>query len=308
MSLPEVKIRLEYEESKAEAIEAAPSVTPSEAIRLGWQNLVTTSRFSAVSLPGVVPKIRDRALGLVVPLLLLLAWEVVTRYGLAPAQLLPAPKQVLVTLLSLAESGELLGHLKISLFRVTAGFVAGSLAGLVLGTSMGLSRSVESHVGPLFHTVRQVPLLGWIPLLILWLGMGETFKVFFIAIGAFYSLTLNTFQGIKGVPPEYLEVARVFEYNRLQLLRTVVFPAALPSILTGIRIGLSLSWFLLVGAEFTGASEGIGYSILWARQLFQTDVVIAGVIVIGVIGFLMDRIVSLIEGYLLRWRRTAFSG
>ncbi|KAF0219088.1 MAG: binding-protein-dependent transport system inner membrane [Geobacteraceae bacterium] len=311
MNVPEVKIRVNYNEGKVEplkeVIEASPSNSLGNAAVLGWRILLDSFNIFPGPLPGIVLRLGDKALGLIVPLLLFLAWDLVTRYELTPPQLLPLPKQVAVTFLDMVRSGELLVNLKISLLRVTAGFFAGSFTGLVLGTAMGLSKKIESYVGPLFHSIRQVPLLGWIPLLILWLGMGETFKVFFIAIGAFYAMTLNTFQGIRDVPGEYLEVARVFEYNRLQLFRKIVFPAALPSILTGVRIGLSLSWFLLVGAEFTGASEGIGYSIAWARQIFQTDVVIAGVFVIGVIGLLMDRVVTLLEGYLLRWRRKTFT-
>ncbi len=249
-------------------------------------------------------KIKNKSLGFIIPAVLLIAWEITTHLELFPRQLLVPPEQVIFTFLDLLKKGDLIVHLKISLIRVIAGFTTGTLAGFILGTTMGLSKNVERYVAPSFHCVRQIPVLGWIPLLMLWLGVGEIFKIVFIAIGAFYPMTLNTFEGIRGVPREYIEVARVFEYSKLKLLQKVILPVALPNILTGIRIGLGMSWMFVVGAELIAASEGIGYLMSWGRQLFQLDIVMMGVVIIGIIGLIMHHIVRLIEFYFLGWRRT----
>jgi sulfonate transport system permease protein len=235
---------------------------------------------------------------------LFVLWEIATRLKLFPSQLLVPPKQVIFTFVDLLKRGDLLVHLKISLIRVIGGFLLGVSSGFILGIAMGLSKNVERYVGPLFNSIRQIPLLGWMPLLMLWLGVGEAFKVVFIAIGAFYPMVLNTFEGIKNVPREYVEVARVFEYSKLRLLQKVILPAALPSVFTGIRLGLSMSWMLVVGAELVAASEGIGYLMTWGRQLFQFDIVLLGVVIIGTVGLIMNHIVAGFEVYFLRWRKT----
>jgi sulfonate transport system permease protein len=249
-------------------------------------------------------KIKNKLLGVILPLFLLIIWEIVTRLKLFPPQLLVPPEQVIFTFVDLLKKGDLIVHLRISLMRVVSGFLLGASTGFVLGTVMGLSKSVEKYVEPLFNSIRQVPVLGWIPFLMLWLGVGEVFKIVFIAIGAFYPMVLNTFEGIKSVPREYVEVAKVFEYNKGKLLEKVIFPASLPNILTGARLGLSMAWMFVVGAELVAASEGIGYLMTWGRQLFQLDIVMMGVLIIGLIGVVMNHTVGWIEAYFLRWRRT----
>lgn len=252
-------------------------------------------------------KIKDKSLSFVVPLILLILWEIATRLELFPIQLLVSPKQVIFSFMDLLKQGDLIVHLKISLLRVIGGFLLGILTGFILGIAMGLSKRVEEYAGPLFNSIRQIPLLGWMPLLMLWLGVGESFKITFIAMGAFYPMALNTFEGIKNVPREYVEVARVFEYDKLRLLQKVILPAALPSIFTGIRLSLSMSWMSVVGAELVAASEGIGYLMTWSRQLFQFDIVMIGVIIIGVVGLIMDQVMGWFEVYFLRWRKTSFN-
>ncbi|MDD5465160.1 MAG: ABC transporter permease [Candidatus Omnitrophica bacterium] len=256
----------------------------------------------------ILNKIKDKLWGFVLPLLVLITWEIVTRLELFPIQLLVPPKQVVFTFIDLLKKGDLLTHLRISFMRVLAGFAIGTSIGFIFGTAMGLSRRIEKYFGPLFHAVRQVPLLGWMPLLMLWLGIGEAFKVVLISIGAFYPVVLNTFEGVRSVPKEYAEVAQVFEYSKFKLLRKVIIPAALPSILTGIRIALSMSWLLLVGAELMAASEGVGFLMTQGRRFFQTDVVMVGVLIIGVIGLVINNTVARIEKYFLRWSRTFEAG
>lgn len=240
-------------------------------------------------------RICDGLFGLLIPVAIIVLWEIATRCGLFPEQLLVPPRRVVFAFIDLIKDGSLTANLKISLIRVTEGFLAGSSVGLLVGTLMGLSKNVERYAGPFLHALRQVPLFGWMPFLILLFGIDEVFKVVFVAIGAFYPMVLNTFEGIKNVPKEYVEVGRVFEYGQAKLLRKVIFPAALPSIFTGIKFSLGISWMLVVGAEFVGASSGIGYLMTWGRLLLQFDIVFVGVIVIGAVGLTMNYVIRRIE-------------
>lgn len=251
--------------------------------------------------------LKNKLPGLIVPLLLLLAWHLITKRELVSPQLLPPPGMLFDTWWDMQKSGELATNMKMSLLRVGAGFLLGASAGFLLGTAMGLWKSVEQYLEPLFNCVRQVPIVAWLPFLVLWLGIDELFKIVFISLGALIPMTLKTFEGIKGVSYPYVEVARVFEFGRFKLLRRIILPAALPSIITGLRISLSESWMLVVGAELVAASAGIGNVMTIARRLFQTDVVLVGVIVISITGFIMDKVLGLLETRFLGWRRT-FNG
>jgi sulfonate transport system permease protein len=243
--------------------------------------------------------------GIVLPLIILVTWGIIFHLKIISPALLPAPVKVISTFISLIRSGDLAFNLKVSLIRVITGFLIGMLAGFILGTLMGLSRTVEKLVGPLFHAIRQVPLLGWIPLIVLWCGIGEISKVVLISIGVSYPLVLNTFEGIRSVKKEYIEVGEVFEFNRITLFRKIIFPAALPSILTGIKLGSSKAWMMVVGAEiFIVAAGGIGDMMWEAREHFRMDIVMVGVIVIGIIGFIINQLVRLLEARFLRWRKT----
>lgn len=253
----------------------------------------------------VIPQsVKDVALGAVLPLLLLAAWDAATRLELVSSQMLVSPAQVLETFLDLLKTGELFGHLKISVLRVLEGFALGAGAGFLVGATLGLSKRAERYGEPFLRIILQIPILGWLPFLLLALGFGEPFKIVFISLGAFYPMTLNTFEGIKGVSNEYREVGRVFEFGRFTLLRKIVLPAAVPSIFTGIRLGLGTAWMLIVGAELVAATEGVGYMMTMGRQLFQMDVVLVGVLTVGATGYLMNQILQAAEKRLLHWRTT----
>jgi sulfonate transport system permease protein len=243
--------------------------------------------------------------GLLAFLALLVIWQGASWLQLFKNGLFPSPLLVSQTLLELLQQGTLSQELLRSCQREAAGFLLGVSGGFLLGTAMGLSRIVEKLIGPLYHAMRQVPLLGWIPLIILWFGIADTSKIVFISIGAFYPMVLNTFEGIRSVPHSYIEVARVFEYGRLGMLRRFILPAALPNIMTGVRMSLGFSWMLVVGAEiFTRTDGGIG-DLMWSgREQFRMDIVIVGVITIGLVGFLINEGVRLLEVRLFRWRAT----
>lgn len=239
-------------------------------------------------------------------LLVLAAWWLASANQLVATDILPAPAKILGTLVELAQEGNLGFHIKMSMLRVMKGFLLGGTLGFLLGIALGLSKAAEKLIGPLFHAVRQVPLLGWMPLIVLWCGIGETAKVVFIAIGALYPMVLNTFEGVRGISREYLEVARVFEFRQLKLITTIILPAVLPNILTGVRFSLTLAWMLVVGAEiFSVSAGGLGDMIWSARDTFRMDIVLVGLIIITLIGITLSKTVRLLENYFLQWRKTS---
>lgn len=247
-----------------------------------------------------------KAVALLLPLALLLLWHTAVSRQWVSAQILPPPGLVLQTFLDLARSGDLWFELSISLQRVLLGSLLGGLVGLALGLLMGLSRQVEAYLWPLFQAISQVPVLGWIPLLMMLVGIDEALKYLVIAKAVLVPMTINTFAGIRNIPQSYLEVAQVYRFNLLQRLRRVILPAALPSIFTGVRFALTKGWIALVTVELLASSEGIGYLMVDGRQMFQLDLVIVAMLVIGLVGLLLDKGLALIETRLQRWQRQAF--
>ncbi|WP_444813133.1 ABC transporter permease [Variovorax saccharolyticus] len=240
------------------------------------------------------------------PLAVLLLWYLGARFEWIAPQVLPSPAAVWSTLLDLFDTGEIWGHLRVSLVRVFAGFAVGLVAGGALGVAMGLWPTFKDYVYPLFKAFSQIPVLGWLPLLMLLVGIDEALKVILIAKAALVPVALNTLKGIEGVPTRYIEVARVLRFTRWQLLTQVVFPSAFAPIWNGVRYGFTHAWLALVVVELLASSEGIGFLIVYGRQLFQLDVVLASVVVVGAVGFALDRALKLIETRLTRWRRAGF--
>ena len=240
------------------------------------------------------------------PLGLSLLWWLASEHEWVAPQVLPTPAAVLAALHETVVSGELWVHLQISFWRVLGGFSLGLAAGLVLGVGMGLSPTFKDYVYPSFKAMVQVPVLGWLPLLMLLVGIDEALKVILIAKAALVPVAMNTLKGIENVPPRYLEVARVLQYSRWQLLRHVIFPAALGPIWTGLRYGLTHAWLALVVVELLASSEGLGFMLVYGRQLFQLDLVFAAVLVVGAVGYCLDHLLARVETRLSRWRREAF--
>ena len=168
----------------------------------------------------------------------------------------------------------------------------GLAGGLLLGVAMGLSPVFKDYVYPLFKAFSQVPVLGWLPLLMLLVGIDEALKIILISKAALVPIALNTYKGIENVPARYVEVARVLKFSRWQLLTRVIFPAALPPIWNGVRYGFTHAWLALVVVELLASSEGLGYMIVFGRQLFQLDVVTAAVVVVGAVGYVLDCVLA----------------
>jgi sulfonate transport system permease protein len=258
-------------------------------------------RFGAGAGAGVAKRAGTIAAALIFPASLLLVWQVASLLDLVPAQILPDPRLVLATFREFYETGDLAFHSRISLLRVLQGFALGAGAGLLLGIAMGLSRRVREFVEPLFLALAQVPALGWIPLVMLLVGIDEALKVIIIAKAALIPVTINTSKGILNVPRNYREVGEVLTFGRWQTLTRILAPASIPTVFTGIRYGLTNAWLALVAVELLASSEGLGYLMVWGRQLFQLDLVIMAMIVVGVIGFLLDWSLGLVERRLQKW-------
>src|SRR5580692_1991474 len=234
-------------------------------------------RIAAIPAP-TWPFIPPTIVALMFPAALLALWSVSAHFGWLAPQILPSPGEVWAALLDMAHSGDLVRNTGISLLRVAEGFTAGSVIGLLLGIAMGLSPKTEDYVKPLFTAFAQVPTLGWIPFLMLLVGIGEPLKVLVIAKAAFVPVTLNTLSGIRSVPPMYAEVGALFRFSRWQLLRKVVLPATVPPIFAGLRYGLTHAWNALVAVELLASAEGLGYLLVWGRQMFWLDTVMVAMI------------------------------
>ena len=245
-----------------------------------------------------------RLRGLIVPALLLLAWEGAVRAGLVAANLLPPPSELVSTVRELAAGGALLGHVLASAARVAAGFGLGAGLGVLAGAAIGLSPRAEGLVGPTFQAVRAIPSLAWAPLLLLWLGIDEAPKIVLIAIGAFFPVYLNVTAGVQGVDRKLVEVGRIHGLGPLALARRIFLPAALPSVFTGLRQSLSLAWMFLVAAELIAASKGLGFLLTDGRETGRADVVIVAILTLALLGKLTDSALALVERTALRWRDT----
>ena len=255
--------------------------------------------FAPVISSGALKRLRP-LLGWIVPAALLLAWWAATNAHLVPEEILPAPATVARAFSTLVTSGDLQSNLLISLGRVAYGFGAGALAGLVFGTGMAFSDGFARFVRPTFLIISQIPVLAWLPFLMLLLGIGEALKIVLVAKSVFVPVALSTFAGIRGVPVRWLELARVLQFSRWKTLRRVVLPAALPQLFNGLRYGLTHAWMALVVVELLASYEGIGYLMIYSRQLFQLDVMVAIMLVIGAVGLLFDRVLALGEAWLTR--------
>jgi sulfonate transport system permease protein len=241
--------------------------------------------------------------GLVLPIALVVLWEASSRLGLIDTRFLPPLETIARTGWQETVDGALLTDLGASLARDLAGFAIGAVIGVLFGALLGLSRSANQLFGPTFHAARQVAVLAWIPIISIWFGFAETAKIVFIAVAAFVPVALNTLEGIASASAQLLEVAHALRFNRRQRLRRVFLPSALPSILTGIHLALIYSWLATVAAEyFMTVGPGIGGLIIAGRERFQMDLFMLGVVILGLVGFVLNHGATLIETRLLRWR------
>lgn len=238
---------------------------------------------------------------LIIPVFLITLWQVMGDNGRLNTIILPTPSTLVDTCKRMLVKGTLQRNLYISFGRVVKGYLIGLAAGLGLGIILGLSSRLNTMLSIITGLLRPVPIIAWVPILILFLGIDEEYKVAMIAIGSFWPILINTISGIVNVNKKNIEVANMFEKSRLEILLEVVLPEAVPSIFTGMRLGIGTAWSCVVGAEMLAAASGIGYLIMYARELYHPDEMYVGVLTIGLVGLLIDFVIMKIQRYVLRW-------
>lgn len=241
------------------------------------------------------------AISWIVPVSLLVAWEALARYGFIEPHVMPAPSRVLATAYNLTVSGTLLYDLSVSLLRAAVGFAIGGGIGFALGTLVGFSRLAEAFIDRSVQMVRAIPFLAVLPLVIVWLGVGEGQKIFLVALGVGFPIYINTVLGIRQVDPKLLELGRVQGLGTWEMIRRIILPGAMPSILTGVRFSLATAWLALVVAETIGAQAGLGFLAMDAREFLRTDVIVLTVVIYALIGVGADTLARLLERWLLKW-------
>ncbi|MBP2080060.1 ABC transporter permease [Oceanobacillus polygoni] len=241
-------------------------------------------------------------LGSIIPAFLIIAWEIFSRLGVFPSYMLPSPSVVLGTIIGLGQDGTLAGHIGITTYRVFAGFILGTIAAVILGSFVGFYQKAERLLDPMIQAFRSIPSLAWVPLFILWMGIGETSKITMISVGVFFPVYLNIISGIIGVDRKLIEVGSINGLNAFQLVRRIILPASLPSFLTGLRSGLGLGWMFVVAAELMGASQGLGYLLVLGQNTLSPETILASIILFAAIGKLSDWLLKIIETRALHWQ------
>ena len=239
--------------------------------------------------------LRKTVLALILPAVILAAWIYTTTFTQIPAGILPGIPRVWKAFLDMTASGQLQSDLAVSLIRVLKGFAVSAVLGITLGSLIGMFRPVREMLLPFITVVRQIPMIAWIPLIILWCGW-RTLKSSHYRTGGIFPVLVNTESGIAGTPESFLEVAKLYKLNPWKTFAKVYLPHALPQILVGLRLGLGVSWMAVVAAELIAAVSGIGYRMSNARSLMRPDIVIVCMLVVGLVGILMDKVIGLIFG------------
>jgi sulfonate transport system permease protein len=237
------------------------------------------------------------------PIAIVVIWEVASRAGLIAEDKLPAPSSVLRTGWRLAADGTLGHNLIVSLTRAAIGLLIGGVLALVLGSISGLLRLGDDVIDPPVQMARMLPHLALVPLLIIWVGIGESMKITLVSLGVFFPLYFNTYAGIRDIDERLVEAARTCGLNTWQRIRHVVLPGALPSLFLGLRLSIGAAWLSLVVGEQTATDSGIGFMMMDAREFSQTDIVVLGLFVYAGLGLLSDLLLRTGERRALAWRR-----
>ncbi|MFC6154099.1 ABC transporter permease [Nocardioides yefusunii] len=236
------------------------------------------------------------------PFLLLAVWQICSTTGVLPEDKLDAPSTIARTAWDLWQSGVLGDAVLVSLQRAAIGFAIGGILAVVLGTWVALTRLGDAIADPIMQMLRAIPLFGLVPLFIIWFGIKEEPKIYLVALGVMIPLYLNLVAALRGVDPDLKELATTLRLTRLERIRHVLLPSVLPGTLVGLRQSLGAAWIALVVAEQVNAGAGLGYMITNARDFYQPDVVVVGLLTYAVLGLLTDAIVRVLERRALRWR------
>ncbi|MDR0563782.1 MAG: ABC transporter permease [Azoarcus sp.] len=245
----------------------------------------------------------QRYIGILLPLFILCLWQASATFKWIEPVFLPAPIKVIEAFWYMLTQQDLLLDIWASVFIIAQAFAYGTLLGVGLGFAAGLSRKAEMFFSGTINTLRHIPTVAWIPLVVIWLGLGAPAKIVVLAKSIFIPVFLNTLQAIRGVDHNYIELAQALKLNKRQLVRRVVLPAILPVVMVTLRYSVGLSWALVVVAEGISGLEGLGFLIFRAQNLLMTDQLLVCMVLIGVIGFLLDRLLLAVQNHLLRWQR-----
>ena len=285
--------------------------------------LQQTPSAEAQSSPAVKPRHPWQRASLVLqytifPMAVLLLWQICSEIGFVRRNVFPPPSEVLAVWYDLVTgatdaaarySGTWLDHAWASTWRVFAGFAWGVSLGIFVGLLIGLSRAMERVFDPTVQVLRNIPVTAWVPLSLVFFGIGNAPAIFLIGLGAFFPGAINATHGVRQIDITLYKAARMMGANEWELLSRVILPAALPSILTGVRLAMGIAWVLVVVAEILAVRSGLGYLLNDAYLFYRNDVVIAAMLSIGLLGFLSDRLVVLVRNILLTWnKRETFGG
>lgn len=244
---------------------------------------------------------KQRWISVILPIIILILWQLAISGDLFTSVLLPPPLEVVKSINSQLVSGQLQTDIGTSLIRVLKGYSIGAVIGLTLGIVMGMSEKYLAFINPTLTAIRQIPIIAFIPLIILWCGIGELSKVVIIVLASFFPIMVNTLSGISQTPEAYLELAKLYQLNSWRNFSNIYIFQALPQIFIGLKLGLSSAWMAVVAAEMMAAASGVGYRINDARALMQPEVVISGIIIIGLLGLVMDGIIQLLSKKVTPW-------
>jgi sulfonate transport system permease protein len=229
---------------------------------------------------------------LIVPALFLILWEVAANNGWIKVSIMSSPSRICTRMIQYIQIGRLQKNILISVKRVLLGYMIGSFCGILLGTVIGIFKGASRYLEFFTGILRPIPIIAWVPVLILWVGIGEITKIIVIAIGTFWPVFLNVMDGLRNVDPKYIEVATMFNKRKWPTIIHVIIPAAMPSVMTGLRIASGNALTGVVGAEMFAASSGIGYMVSFGREMNQADVMLGGVFIIGILGWALNQIVT----------------
>jgi sulfonate transport system permease protein len=242
-------------------------------------------------------------IGLILPIALFAAWIYFSGNGSFAESELPKPSSVFKVISELDKRDQLWWNISASLQRVALGYFLGTLCALLLGSAAGLNKVVNQLVTPLLQAIRAVPSLAWVPLLIIWLGIGEGPKLTLIGIGAFFPVFTTVVSGIKNVDRHLVEVGRAYGLKRWAIIKGIYLPAAAPQIFSGLRLGLAQSWLFLVAAELIASAKGLGFLLIDSQSSARTDIVIFSILALAILGKISDLILATIEKRVLAWNK-----
>jgi sulfonate transport system permease protein len=260
--------------------------------KLRLPSKLATALHSCASTKTSIARYSDRFLGWVIPLGILLAWQILAQFQMLPANWLPAPTVIAKTIYEMAVTGDLWKHVGVTVARVAAGFLIGAAAGTLFGALNGYLPLARKLLDPLLQSLRSVPSIAWVPLFLLWLGIQETSKIALISLGAFFPVYLSLSVAVRHVDLKLLEVGRLYRLSSFAMVRRLILPAVLPEYIVGLRSGLGLAWMFVVAAELLGSGSGIGFLMIDGQMTGRAAIILGSVLLFAICGKASDWMMS----------------